>query len=91
MGGANVQDLHLRNSCEIFTHHKPLVFLLMGNGLGMVSAHLVRLLSKLQEYDLIVKYVQGGKNVQANCLSRLPLASSTDSLDSSDRVCGGPS
>ncbi|KAJ1148229.1 hypothetical protein NDU88_001066, partial [Pleurodeles waltl] len=58
-----------------------------GNGLGKASARLVRLLSKLQEYNLEVKYVQGGNNIRADCLSRLPLPHSTDSNDDQDTEC----
>ncbi|KAJ1103617.1 hypothetical protein NDU88_001038, partial [Pleurodeles waltl] len=75
-------------ACTLYTDHKPLVFLMDGNGLGKASSRLVRLLSKLQEFNLDVKYIPGGKNVRADCLSRLPLPLTDTEQEDTECVIG---
>ena len=55
------------------TDHKPLVKILSPGGAGKGSARLARLAARLQEFQYNIEYVQGWKNIQADCLSRLSL------------------
>ena len=52
--------------------------MLSGNGTGKASSRLVRLLSLLQEYNFTVRYIAGGKNVRADCLSRMPVSNTSE-------------
>ncbi|KAJ1192003.1 hypothetical protein NDU88_001315 [Pleurodeles waltl] len=53
--------------------HKPLLKMLSSGGAGKCSARLARLAARLQEYMYDLEYIPGWRNVQADCLSRLPL------------------
>lgn len=47
-----------------------------------VSSRLIRLLARLQEFNFEIRYLPGGKNVCADCLSRIPLPCVEKSVDS---------
>ncbi|XP_069095359.1 gypsy retrotransposon integrase-like protein 1 [Pleurodeles waltl] len=61
------------NEFELVTDHKPLEYMMDGRSNAKASSRLIRLLSKLQEYNFVIKHIFGGLNRRADCLSRLPL------------------
>lgn len=60
---------------DLVTDHKPLTYMVDGSGRGngKASARLVRLLSKLQEYNFTIKHIAGKDNIRADFLSRLSI------------------
>ena len=72
---------------HLFTDHKPLLYMLNGNGTRKASSRLVRLLSKMQEYNFNVQYISGMRNVRADCLSRMPIDDISGSDDQDNVEC----
>ena len=61
------------------TDHQPLVYL---HRMKSVDSRLARTVEDLSEYDFVVEYVPGGKNVLADMMSRIPV-SGKDSVEES--------
>ncbi|KAJ1216590.1 hypothetical protein NDU88_004191 [Pleurodeles waltl] len=69
---------HLRNyvwgrKFDLRTDHKPLVDIFTTKGASRASPRIAKWLYRLQEYNFAVEYVPGVANVNADCLSRLPM------------------
>lgn len=73
----------------VVTDHKPLVFMWNDKGVSNASPMLIRLFSKLYEYNFTMKHIPGGKNYRADFLSRCPTNTSTDEMIEEDKEVVG--
>lgn len=62
----------------LVTDHKPLTYMMDGIRSGNASSRLVRLIARLQEFNFEILHIPGGKNVTADCLSKLLPAPEND-------------
>lgn len=69
---------------EINTDHKPLVELFTNKGLDKVSARIRRWVHRMQEFNVVVKYIPGVRNYAADCLSRLTNAQEENKYESEE-------
>lgn len=62
----------------LVTDHKPLIYMMDGVRSGNASSRLVRMIARFQEFNFEIMHIPGGKNITADCLSRLPPVSESD-------------
>lgn len=65
--------------------HKPLVFIWNDKGLRNSSPRLIRLFSKLYDYNFTMRHIPGGKNVKADFLSKCPSNHNSDEVSVEDK------
>lgn len=68
----------------ILSDHKPLTYIFCKTPKNSMSTRLTRLISKLKEYNFEIKHIQGGKNVQADCLSRMLMEKDEENVREED-------
>ena len=71
----------LGNKFELFTDHRPIIFL---RTLNNFAPKIVRWLLQLEEYDYTVTYKEGKANSNANVMSRLPMNENGDDISHSN-------
>lgn len=69
---------------QLVTDHKPLMYMLGDSNSNKAPSRLVRLLARLQEFNFDFKYIPGGRNIRADCLSRITLENADTDDPSTD-------
>lgn len=69
---------------KVFSDHKPLLGIFNNKNYlksGVVASRLQRYINRVAQFDFEVFYRVGSKNLDADCLSRLPLKTESSTLD----------